>query len=353
MHSAVSRTGFVVRDLLRRHFLLAALVAIYTAVAAWLSQRYGLSVETDKAGVLVMHFLTKVPQMIFFVLFWRLLYHSYVVRAPDRMAALKQDVRGFLSDREGLVGGAIATLLMAVSLMAFAQLKSLIPIIQPFAWDAQLAELDRLLHFGTDPYVVLHAIFGGPYSLSFFSGMYNVWLFVVYFALFGACFMRSGSVPRMQFLIAFLLVWAVGGNLLATVFSSAGPPYFAQLGLRDTFAPLMGMLEAHAATGALSVVETQRLLWDFYSAPNSINAISAFPSMHVASSVLMALFGFHISRWLGIALTAFATSIMIGSVLLGWHYAIDGYAGALIAVAGWWVARWLVQLRWGPFPKAP
>jgi membrane-associated phospholipid phosphatase len=31
----------------------------------------------------------------------------------------------------------------------------------------------------------------------------------------------------------------------------------------------------------------------------------------------------------------FAAIIMLGSVVLGWHYALDGYAGILISVAIW------------------
>lgn len=337
------------KEVLRRHALLAGLVGAYCLIGVWLSQRHGLTVDPDTAGVLVMHFLTKVPQMVFFLLFWRLLHHTYITRTPDRFGALREDIRAFGLDRDRLLGGAVATVLMAAVLMVFTQIKSLIPILQPFSWDVYFTELDRLLHFGADPYGFLHAVFGWHYSLSFFAGMYNIWLLVIYFALFGSCFMRSTSLPRMQFLIAFVLIWAVGGNLLATLFSSAGPPYFASLGLGDTFAPLMDKLNAHAATGALSVVETQQLLWDFYAAPNSMNAISAFPSMHVASSVLVALFAFQLSRGLGYALAAFAASIMVGSVLLGWHYAVDGYAGAIIAVLGWKFAGWLARSRIGPF----
>ncbi|RUW80014.1 hypothetical protein EOA30_41185, partial [Mesorhizobium sp. M8A.F.Ca.ET.059.01.1.1] len=38
---------------------------------------------------------------------------------------------------------------------------------------------------------------------------------------------------------------------------------------------------------------------------------------------------------LGTLMWIFAVLIMLGSVVLGWHYAIDGYAGALIALAIW------------------
>jgi membrane-associated phospholipid phosphatase len=45
---------------------------------------------------------------------------------------------------------------------------------------------------------------------------------------------------------------------------------------------------------------------------------------------------------------AYAAVIMLGSVHLAWHYAIDGYAGIAIAFACWWVAgpisRWFTNL---------
>lgn len=343
MRSASSRADPDERSLLSHHLTLIGLVVIYGLVGLGLNFVYGQPIKTAKVGVLLQHFLTEIPKIVLFVLFWRLFHHSYVVRATDRVAAVKGDIQSFLTDRKRLLGGTVATLLMAVVLLVFAQIKSLIPAIQPFVWDPYFADLDRALHFGTDPYVVLHQLFGSETSLTFFTGVYNFWLLLVYFAQFVTCFLRSDSLNRMQFLVAFLLVWALGGNLLATLFSSAGPPYFALLGLGDTFAPLTALLERHADTGALTVVATQLLLWEFYTAPDSINVISAFPSMHVATSVLIAMHAARHSRLLGGVTAAFAVCMMIGSVLLGWHYAIDGYAGAMVAVLGWKFAGWLVN----------
>ena len=69
------------------------------------------------------------------------------------------------------------------------------------------------------------------------------------------------------------------------------------------------------------------------------------PSMHVATSVLLALFGWRHSRQAGIALTVYAALIMVGSVHLGWHYALDGYVGGLGALVVWWlVGRLLGRL---------
>ena len=74
-----------------------------------------------------------------------------------------------------------------------------------------------------------------------------------------------------------------------------------------------------------------------------INGISAMPSMHVGTSVLFAILGFSAGKkWLGYLMSVFAFLIFIGSIHLGWHYAIDGYAGAAIAVACWWISGKIV-----------
>lgn len=351
MGISVPRTKADSVGAIQRHSLLMVLVVAYAGISAALSLRHGLEVELSKVGVLASHVLGKVPQIVALVLVWRVLHLTYIDRVPHRGLALRGEITGFLVDRARLANGLVATVLMALVLLTFAQLKSLIPIIQPFAWDQVFADLDRALHLGVDPYVPLHAVLGWDLSLSFFGGLYNLWLFLAYFTLFATCFLHPDSPIRMQFLLAFLLTWAIGGNLMATIFSSAGPPYYDLLGLGDQFAPLFDRLADHAAAGGLSVLETQDLLWSFYTAPASINAISAFPSMHVASTTLMAILGFALSRYVGLALTAFAVCIMIGSLLLGWHYAVDGYVGALIAVLSWKLSGWLIRSRIGPFAR--
>jgi membrane-associated phospholipid phosphatase len=78
------------------------------------------------------------------------------------------------------------------------------------------------------------------------------------------------------------------------------------------------------------------MLWNGYSGATSGSiGISAFPSLHVATAVLFALYASRRSRIAGALLWAFAAVIMIGSVVLAWHYAVDGYAGAFISLATW------------------
>lgn len=82
----------------------------------------------------------------------------------------------------------------------------------------------------------------------------------------------------------------------------------------------------------------QDILWKDYAsgALDVGNGISAMPSLHVGGATLCALLGCRTNERLGIALGAYAVILMIGSVHLGWHYAIDGYVAVLGTLAIWW-----------------
>lgn len=343
-----SEPRWTVAQLIQRHALLAGFVLIYLLTSNVMSYRFGVPVLATEAGIAFLAFLGDVPAMVFFVLFWRLLVLTYIRRDPDRIGTLKSEVKAFLSDRNRMISGLLATFLMAGTMVAFGQMKHLIPTLNPYAWDEYLMKVDQTLHFGRHPYEFLAALYDWPVVVTFFTGIYNFWMFVMYFVLFGAAFMRPGNPARMQFLVAFLLTWAVGGNALATLFSSAGPAYYARLGLGDSFEGLNTLLRAHATTSGLTVVTLQDLLWNLHLRETPINAISAFPSMHVASSVLMAIFLSRVSRMLGVLASLFALGIMVGSVLLAWHYAVDGYVGALIAASAWLVSGRIIRLVYGP-----
>ena len=64
-------------------------------------------------------------------------------------------------------------------------------------------------------------------------------------------------------------------------------------------------------------------------------SISAMPSVHVAIAVLFALAGREAGRVAGLVLTAYALVVLVGSVHLGWHYAVDGYFAALATGLSW------------------
>jgi hypothetical protein len=63
--------------------------------------------------------------------------------------------------------------------------------------------------------------------------------------------------------------------------------------------------------------------------------------MHVASAALLALLGWRLHVAAGVALTFFFVIILVGSIHLGWHYAVDGYVATLGAAAIWLLSGWL------------
>ena len=78
---------------------------------------------------------------------------------------------------------------------------------------------------------------------------------------------------------------------------------------------------------------------------NLLFGIAAFPSLHVAFEVLALLWMRRLWRYGTMIFGFFTAVIFIGSILTGWHYLVDGLAGALLAAACYFVAT--RQYRFG------
>ena len=103
----------------------------------------------------------------------------------------------------------------------------------------------------------------------------------------------------------------------------------------------------------------QARLWESFLGNDAIpySGISAMPSLHVAIAVFVLLVARSAPKWLSLPFLAYVVLIMMGSVHLGWHYAIDGYVGAALAVLCWWVAGRVIEsgsaaAAGGPDPSA-
>jgi membrane-associated phospholipid phosphatase len=176
--------------------------------------------------------------------------------------------------------------------------------------------------------------------------LYMAWFGLLFVFFFWASW-SSARVLRQRALIAFLLMWIGAGTTTAWWASSAGPCYYGHVvaGV-DPYEPLIARLDAVASErGGLKARFNQKGLWELRRADEwgYFAGISAMPSLHVAIAVLIALVAAQRSRLLGFLLALYAVVIQIGSVILAWHYAVDGYVGALLAVLCWKAAGALVR----------
>lgn len=260
----------------------------------------------------------------------RLVIHDFL--APERLANILH-----------------STVAMCAFISAFTTLKIFLPEIHAFQWDATFMEWDRALHFGLHPYELLQPVLGHPYVSKALNIAYNAWFFIMLTGWVAVGYARYDNTLRRHFLLAFMLCWFTGTNVLGTVFSSVGPCFYGRLlGGEDPFQPLMAYLNQVNGMTELYALGTQDMLWRGYVGGGGvIKGISAMPSMHVATCVLFVLFGFASGkRWLGWSFVAFTAIIFVGSIHLAWHYAIDGYAGAAVALVAWFVAGRLVRWSW-------
>ncbi len=244
-----------------------------------------------------------------------------------------------------IVGAAAAAIAIAVVMNTYVAWKRAIPAMQPFGWDARFADLDRTLHFGRHPWEWLQPVLDYPFSTWLIDRLYFGY-FVCVVLTFAWQAWSSHRAVRRRFLVSVSLAWLLMGNWLATLFSSVGPCYFRYVaGPGDPYAGLFQRLSQISETHPLAAPWLQEHLWASYltgmTAP--YRGISAMPSMHVAITFLFVLTAFARSRWLGLVFGAYLAAIVVGSVLLGWHYAVDAYASLLGAWGIWRLSGWMVS----------
>lgn len=323
--------------------LLIGLVALHFlgvyAACLLLGHPFGSGTATTLISLLQL----QVPLFLVILLFWRFGWMIVKVRPRRPIAWFATDLREILLDRDRIFTGIFAFLAMCLFAGSFTVCKDLIPLINPFSWDPTFAWLDRALHGGTDPWHLLFHLTGTPAITTAINAAYHLWLMLAYFLIFVACFNVSRHDKHRHYLVADVLCWVIGGNILATLFSSVGPVYYEAFGYGADFVPLMDTLRAFNEVSPVWALDLQVMLLDGYMNDGPVRGISAMPSMHVASTVTMTLYAFSVSRVFGWIMTGFAALILVGSVQLGWHYAIDGYFSIALSLACWALARRLLR----------
>lgn len=228
---------------------------------------------------------------------------------------------------------AAGALLSALQIAVLTWTKVMLPIASPFWADPLLANFDHLL-FGGEPWRIAEAAFG--WAAPAFDRAYVMWA-PLKFGTFVILILMPEDARKSRALIAYFLMMAtvaIGQFLL----SSGGPVFYHRLGFGPRFEAIPMEPWVRAARDYLWAGYVQR-------GGEIGGGISAMPSLHVAASLWIALAWRSYSRVLGyLGLMYFAT-ILVGSVLLGWHYAADGIAGGAITAVAWFAAARVMRTR--------
>ncbi len=256
--------------------------------------------------------------------------NDWTTRRSTLATRLAPDVVGrFLS--------AMITLAALIVFMgSFTTFKTLMPdLMGGFPYDRTHAEMDALLHLGRDPGLVLIRIMDWPILRAAIEWNYSIlWSMAGFLPIYFIATSVRADKLRLRYFLTWALTWVVIGNVLACLFLSAGPAFYGEVtGDRDRFAALLAAISD--TTGDSTVAAFQAYLWNNYLAGTASlgTGISAFPSMHVGLAMMQALFLREYSRLAGHAGFVYVAIIVISSVCLGWHYAIDGYVSIVVALA--------------------
>lgn len=271
-----------------------------------------------------------------------------VLRIKDPWSEFKPILTERFGSRERIWGTVAPILLMPMLMGSFGCLKQIMPLARPFTWDDRLAQIDRLIFFGYQPWQVTHALFGSPRATMILDRFYSGWVALLFIAVLAVAMLAPLRL-RARFFLTFGLSWLLIGVAGAFAFASAGPCYTDAIGAlaASDYAPLMDHLRAIQAGGTpLAAVDWQQHLWQAHASRQYGFAmgVSAMPSMHNAIAFLYVLTLRKASLHWRILAWAFAAVILIGSVHLAWHYLVDGLFAWVAMAALWWVAG--AYLKW-------
>ncbi|WP_342113813.1 phosphatase PAP2 family protein [Pseudoduganella sp. OTU4001] len=332
----------LLRKLYAEHAVLIAVVALHFSLALALAWAFP---EKYHQNLGLGGYLGSLAMGLVFALCGYTIYVMLFKRPARLVHYLYQNLRAYLSV-ERLLFALPVLALIPLFATSFTVVKAAVPMFQPFAWDARLAAADAWLHFGRQPWEWLQPVFGHPVMTAIVNYNYHLWFFIMLSCVYWLAFNMERRTLRMQFLLSFVVSWIVLGNVVALMFSSVGPCFYGFVvpGADPFAAQLAALREADQSIPVLAL-QVQDMLWNDFNTHAGTNALSiaAMPSMHVGTAVLLALLGWRLNRAAGIALTVFAMLVMIGSVHLAWHYALDGYAGGLGAWIIWHACGRIVQ----------
>lgn len=227
---------------------------------------------------------------------------------------------------------------VVITIIFFCNLKQIIPLVNLDLYDPLFWKLDALIHFNVSPTLLalklpkdswLWAFMDKFYVTFFLKNIILPWVFILQ--------VKSVTL-RNQLITSLCLIWILGG-LSYFLFPAIGPCYFKPILFEGINIPIAKNLQKILFIEYSSVINNMR------HSTATLYGIAAMPSLHIAVSALFTIFSKKLNRMLFILVLIYAILIWIGSIMLGWHYAIDGYVEILVAILAYFIARYLVPQK--------
>lgn len=229
-----------------------------------------------------------------------------------------------------------------IGLTAFTTYKSAIPAVVPYYADPWLADLDEWLH-GGPAWKLAYSFRSELWSLLVLK-CYDVAWFAQWFGTILYVALWSNRVGRVRYLWAHALTLVMTGTILAAALSSVGPIFYDHFADEPRFQGLRAAMDGIEHSYLVRGYADYLLILYETGKSGFGGGISAMPSVHVALAVLNALFLTSLNRWSGAAGWLFAALIFYGSIYTGWHYAVDGYLAAAVALTMWWLTGRMIAV---------
>lgn len=226
--------------------------------------------------------------------------------------------------------------ILPVGYMMYAQVHNYIPLVHPHNYDTVLAAWDHAI-FGVDPTAWIYR-FANPFLTEYFQIWYNFFQLMLVVPAVG--FFVSGRNREFRVYAMMLLLGFYVSYLLYFVMPAIGPRFE----LHDFF----------ATDKELPGIFLTQPFRDFINAGNGVTPDmknpydvvnrDCMPSGHTMLSVLGILLSWRFrSRWRWF-ITVGGISIIISTIYLRYHYAVDLMAGATLAVVLFFLRPWIIRL---------
>jgi hypothetical protein len=231
-------------------------------------------------------------------------------------------------------GWLIDTVRMALfgtlTILTYGWIKLVVPIYHPRLFDQELWNVDQSMLLGASPNLLALDLFANRWVFLTIDTCYAYVFFTSFVVLLGYFLSEPSRRIRVAFSNGNTVLWIAGAWLYLLV-PSLGPAFrFPEIWfVYSQWLPRTQYFQAMLMRNYQNVL---RMMSGQRADVQLILGIAAFPSLHVAFQTFAFLWMRRLWRSGEVLFGIFAVIILVGSVITGWHYLIDGLAGIVLAV---------------------